>query len=703
MNPRRPAPPHALAPLFALLCALPTTGRAADWLWPDTAFGGPCAGSLQACIDNAAAGDSIRIVGDELNNPDRYTPINEDIEITRSLNLRAAPGIDAVFAPERSLRVNLGAGSHTVRLSDLSFRRGGVEVNDLSTVDGGLIDLQRLRVLELGAADQPSGVCGLQVNLGGGAARQINIGDSVVARGGARAGDAFGGVCVNQNGSGTLNVNLFRNRVLPGAGRSSFGITAYNLVAGSTARASANRVFGPREDTALYLHTRGAGSSLRAENNLIVGSSGEQSALAMNVPGGTGLIVNNSLLQGQRGLFAGGLGSTPPASLRVANNLIAWQSASGLVLNTPNSTNANNLVFATTGDNWTPGPGTLNLDPLVESMEHPRLRAGSPAINAGGAADASGLAFDADGERRLALGAVDIGAFEANGEGAAVITATALTSFFNETYAEPFPISLTATDSIAVSPQRVLPAAPASGQHLGVYRNPQSASGWSIFHQDINIPVSPGQRFNVIAPVASKTGFAHQTSAANISGALSRIEHASLNGLSFAIAIALQRWEGVYHDVPIGLAWTSAGGGRWQLRNEDGSAMPADLKFNLLVAPLLSPNALQLSPGGQSVGELRIEHPLLDDNPCAAPVVGRVDDPLDGLAVSNPQRYSLEYRAASGAGAPGRWFIVAEGSGTPVFPPNVAFNLIVDGAQAERCRVPREARIFRNGFEAAVW
>lgn len=698
----RPALPHALPALLALLCALPVGSQAADWLWPDTVFGGPCAGSLQACIDNAAAGDTIRIVGDEQNNPDRYTPINESVEITRSLNLRAAPGIDAVFAPERSLRVNLGAGSHTVRLSDLSFRRGGVEVNDLSTVDGGLIDLQRLRVLELGASDQSS-ECGLQVSLGGSAARQVNVGDSVVARGGARAGEAFGGICVSQGGSGALNVNLFRNRVLPGSGRSSYGITAYNLAGGSSARASANRVFGPREDTALYLHTRGAGSSLRAENNLVVGSSGGSFALAMNVPGGTGVILNNSLLQGQRGLFAGGLGSTQPASLRVANNLIAWQSVSGLLLEASNTTNANNLVFATTGDSWTPGPGTLNVDPQVESMEYPRLRRTSPAVNAGNTTDATGLSFDADGERRLALGIVDIGAFEANGEGAAVITATAQTVFFNEAYVEPFPTQLLEADHLAVSPQRSLPATPASGQHLGVYRNPQSASGWSIFHQDSNVNMGIGQRFHVIAPVASKTGFAHLTSAANSSGPLSRIDHASLNGLSFAIAIALQRWEGAYHDVPIGLAWTSAGGGRWQVRNEDGSAMPASLTFNLLVAPLLSPNAMQLSPGGQSVRELRIEHPLLDDTPCAAPVVGRVDDPLDGLTVNNPQRYSLEYRAASGAGAPGRWFIVAEGSGTPVFPPNVAFNLIVDGAQAERCRAPREERIFRNGFEAAAW
>lgn len=703
MNRPRPALPHAIAPLLALLCTLPAASQAADWLWPDTVLGGPCAGSLQACIDNAAAGDTIRIVGDELNNPDRYTSIDESVQITRSLNLRAAPGVDAVFAPERSLRVSLGAGSHTVRISDLSFRRGGVEVTDISTVDGGLIDLQRLRVLELGASDQQSGQCGLQVNLGGSSARQINIGDSVVARGAARAADAFGSVCVNQNGTGALNVNLFRNRVLPGSGRSSFGISAYNLVGGSSARASANRVFGPREDTALYLHTRGAGSTLRAENNLIVGTSGEQFALAMNVPGGTGVIVNNSLLQGQRGLSAGGLGITQPASLRVANNLIAWQSVSGVLLEAGNTTNASNLVFATAGGSWTPGPGTLSVDPLVESMEHPRLRPSSAAINAGNATDATGLSFDADGERRVALGSVDIGAFEANGEGAAVITATAETSFFNETFLQPFPTSLNETDSVAVSPQRTLPGTPASGQHLGVYLNPQSASGWSIFHQDSSVNMGIGQRFHVIAPVASKTGFAHLTSAANSSGALSRIEHASLNGLSFAIAIALHRWEGAYHDVPIGLAWTSAGGGRWQVRNEDGSAMPAALKFHLLVAPLLSPNAAQLSPGGQSVRELRIEHPLLDDNPCAAPVVGRVDDPLNGLTVNNPQRYSLEYRAASGPGAPGRWFIVAEGSGTPVFPPNVAFNLIVDGAQAERCRAPREERIFRNGFEAAVW
>lgn len=695
----RPALPSALVALILL----PGASRAADWLWPDTVFGGPCAGSLQACIDNAAAGDTIQIVGDELNNPDRYTPIDENIAIVRSLTLRAAPGVDAVFAPERSLRVDLGAGSHTVRLSDLSFRRGGVLVTDASTVAGGLIDLQRLRVLELGAAGQQAGQCGLQVTANGSAARQINVGDSLVARGAAQPERPFSGICVTQDGDGALNVNLFRNRVLPGSGRSAFGLIAYNLAGGSSARASANRIFGPREDTALYLLSRDSGSTLRAENNLISGSSGDQYALTLNVPGGTGVIVNNTVVHGQRGVAGGGLANTPAASLRVANNLIAWQSVSGVAVSASNSSNANNLLFETIANLWTPGPNTLTVDPRIESAGYPRPRFDSPLINAGSAADASGLTFDVDGERRSALGAVDIGAFEANGEGAAVITVTAQNSFFNEVYVQPFPTQLLEADHLAVSEQRALPSTPAPGQHLGVYRNPQSASGWSIFHQDSNVDTALGQRFHVIAPVASKTGFSHLTSAANSSGALSRIEHASLNGLSFAIAIALQRWEGAYHDVPIGLAWTSAGGGRWQLRNEDGSAMPASLSFNLMVAPLLSPNAARLSPGGQSLRELRIEHPLLDDNACAAPVVGRVDDPLDGLTVNNPQRYSLEYRAASGAGAPGRWFIVAEGSVAPVFPPNVAFNLIVDGAQAERCRAPREERIFRNGFEATTW
>lgn len=118
--------------------------------------------------------------------------------------------------------------------------------------------------------------------------------------------------------------------------------------------------------------------------------------------------------------------------------------------------------------------------------------------------------------------------------------------------------------------------------------------------------VQTGQRFSVLAPFASKTGLVHTTSADNNSANLSRIDSSALNGLSFAIAIPLQQWTGTYHDVPISMAWTNGSGGRWQIRNEDGSAMPVGMNFNVAAAPLLSPNAAQVLSGGQIVRELPV-------------------------------------------------------------------------------------------------
>lgn len=688
-----------LTRLLTPLLALPLAADAATFTWPSSVPGSPCAGTLQACITQAAAGDTVEIGADETVAPDAYTAINEDVQISRSLTLRAAEGIDAVFAPERELRVDLGSGAHSVTLADLSFRRGGVLVTDASTVDGGTLALRGLRIVETGAATQAPGTCAIQILANGSAARQISVGDSTVARGGTRPGDAFGGICLTQEGSGALTVTLFRNRVLPGLGSSSFGLVAFNLASRSSARASGNRVFGPRSDSALYLHAREPGATLRAESNLISGSSGGNFALVMNVPGGSGSILNNTVVHGERGLAAGGLGSTPPTTLRVANNLIAWQSVSGLVLGPTGISNSHNAVFATGGNTWTPGPGTVTEDPRIESPGYPRPRSGSPLINRGSAADTGGQLFDVDGERRTAFGTIDIGAFELTSDAAAVITADTATAFFNEVYISPFPIELLAVDTFAVTAHRMTPTTPGSGQHLGVYRNPASPSGWSLFQQDSAVGVSLGQRFSVLVPVASKTGFTHTTAAANVSGAISRIDHPSLNGLSAAIAIALHYWVGAYHDVPISLAWSGAGGGRWQLRNEDGRDMPADLPFHLVVAPPLSPNALQPFVGPATQGRLPLPHRLLDDNPCAAPVAGRVDDPLDAGNIGNPQRFSVAYRPPSGPGAAGRWTLVAEGGGAPGFPVGAGFNVIVDGAQAERCRAPREDRVFADGFE----
>lgn len=696
----------------------PSPGVAATWFWPDLVLGGPCAGSLQTCINQAADGDSVVIVSDEVTNPNRYTLIDENLTISQSINLSAAAGIDAVLAPDRTIFVGLTANAaHTVRISDLSLRRGAIRVSEPSNVDGGLLEFSRIRVLDLGASGAFAGGCGIEVTVSGQGSKQVTISDSLILRGNGRPSETFHGLCVNQlSGTGSLTTQIQRNRV-PGSTLPGMGIFGIQRGPG-TFRVSANRLLGDRRNNGIMLWAYNATSLLQADNNIVSGrvTTLDDYGVILQSEGGNVSALNNTVVHGNYGLALAGLGASNPSNVRVANNLVAFNAAKGIWVETGSVSHSapNNLVFGNGWTDWTGGTATVTADPLLEDPAYPRPGNGSPALDAGNNTEASSLLFDANGERRLAFGTVDIGAMETNGDGASVITATASNSAFNEVAVTPFPVPLIASDKLVATAHRNTPALAGSAQRLGVYLN-GGPSIWSLFHQDFTQAVELGQRFSVLAPFAGKTGIAHATSASNVSGSTSRIENSALNGFSFAIAIPLQTWTGVYHDVPISMAWTNGSGGRWQIRNEDGSAMPVGMTFNVAVAPLLSPNAAQILSGGQSSTALPLFHRLLDDNACAAPLIGRTDDPLDSSTTLNTQGLSVEYRAPSGPGAPGRWFVVAEantsvsaasnsvpdGAVTPAFPPNAAFNLIVDGGQAESCRAPRSTALFSNGFEGS--
>ncbi|OPZ13125.1 MAG: hypothetical protein BWZ07_00817 [Alphaproteobacteria bacterium ADurb.BinA280] len=706
----------ALVLALALLHAKPSA--AATWFWPDLVFAGPCAGSLQACISQAGDGDSVVIVADEVTNPNRYTLIDEDLTISQSISLSVAAGIDAVLAPDRTIYVGLTAdAAHTVRISDLNLRRGAIRVSEPSNVNGGLLEFSRIRLLDLGASTAFAGGCGIEVTVSGQGSKQVTISDSLVQRGSGRPSETFHGICVNQlSGTGSLTTQIQRNRV-PGSTLPGMGIFGVQRGPG-TFRLSANRLLGDRLNDGILVWAYDVTSTLQMDNNIVSGrvTAPDAYSAILQSAGGNLTALNNTVVHGNYGLALTGLSVSQPANVRVANNLVAFHTAKGMYVQhgTASHSAPNNLVYGNGWNDWTPGPATLTVDPLLEDPAYPRPVNASPALDAGNNAEASSLLFDANGERRLAFGTIDVGALEANGDGATQLTATASNTSFNEVGVTPFPVPLIASDKLVATAHRSTPALPGSAQRLGVYLN-GGASVWSVFFQDFTQNVPTGQRFSVLAPFASKTGLVHTTSAANNSANLSRIDSSALNGLSFAIAIPLQQWTGTYHNVPISMAWTNGSGGRWQIRNEDGSAMPVGMNFNVAVAPLLSPNAAQVLSGGQIVRELPLFHRLLDDNACAAPLIGRTDDPLDSNTTLNAQGFSVEYRAPSGLGAPGRWFVVAEantsvsapsnpiteGVAVPSFPPNAAFNLIVDGGQAESCRAPRSTTLFSNGFEGS--
>jgi hypothetical protein len=483
-----------------------------------------------------------------------------------------------------------------------------------------------------------------------------------------------------------------------------FGIGINAPQGGGDIRVSGNTLLGPRLVYGISVQrTVGSASqSVQVDNN-VVSLQDDPAGWGISVQArqANKVVVNNTVVHGRRGLRVNGLDSAPAG--RVANNLVAFNDIEGVFLASGALTNDYNLVFGNASNNFVPGPATVTADPRIERPSYPRPGNGSPAFDAGNNADVPALAlFDADGERRVVFGTVDIGAYEGSGDAAAPVTAAADNSFFNEVYVAPFPVALTASDTLIGTARWSMWPQGVSALNLGVYRNPQSPSGWSLFLQQSSLNMPTGASFHVLAPFAGKDRFVHLTSGANNSGALSTIDHAATNGAlnRSRVLIAFHQWDGAYHDVPIGVRWVSTGGGRWQVRNEDGSTMPTGLKFNVVAAPVLSPNAFRVTLNEFAQVEWRLEHPLLDDNPCAAPVVGRADDPDLAGDIANPTGFGVVYVPSSGPGAPGRWVVRADApSGTPTFPAGAAFHVIVDGAQANRCRAPQVDGVFANGFE----
>jgi hypothetical protein len=694
----------ALRRVFATVLLLSSSAATAATLnWPTLVGGGPCSGTLQACVDAAAAGDTIVIVGDELFTPDRYTAISEPILIRKSLTLTAAPGIDAVFAPGFNISIDPNTpGPHTVTVSGLTMRRGSVAVRDNGTVAGSVFRIERMYIAE----PAPTNVFGCAIDFQTTSpSPQFIAGDNFVSTGSAST-ELRSAICGSTgSASSVITANVFRNRLVAGGSRLRFGITLNAGVAGGNFRISNNTILGPLlVDGIASQRTQGtAPHTLQVDNNVIA-LQDDNGGWAMRLQAGNtnATVVNNTTVHNHRGIQVDGFDALQ-VSGRVANNLIAFNTGVGASFAGGALTNSHNLVFGNATNVYTPGPSTITADPMIDRPTYPRPTNGSPAADAGNNVDVPSLAlFDADGERRIAFGVVDIGAYEATGDAAARITATNLNSVFNETFVTPFPVALSPADTLVVTPQWATWPAGVSSMNLGVYENPQSPSGWSVFLQQPAMTMPFGAAFNVLAPFRSKTGIVHTTGAGNTSGALTTVDNVELNGAlnRSRVMVALPQWDGIYHDVPIGMRWVSTGGGRWQVRNENGAAMPATLQFNVVVAPFLSPNAFRTTLNDFAQTEWRLEHPLLDGNPCAAPIVGRVDDPDGAGDIPNTTGFGVLYVDPSGTGAPGRWVVRADApSGTPSFPAGSAFHVIIDGAQANGCRAPQVDAVFANGFE----
>jgi hypothetical protein len=132
-------------------------------------------------------------------------------------------------------------------------------------------------------------------------------------------------------------------------------------------------------------------------------------------------------------------------------------------------------------------------------------------------------------------------------------------------------------------------------------------------------------------------------------------------------------------------------GGRWRIFNEDLAAMPVGIAFNVHIPSEAGTNAFRVTLAAASASAY-LDHPLLNDNPCALPLVTNTYEPN---AIYNTVHHALRYDASAVADG-GRWAIESVDPGRPSFPAGASFHVRVDGPSATRCR---DDALFTDGYE----
>jgi hypothetical protein len=670
-----------------MLAALPAV--ATTRTWPGSA---PCTTTLQACIDGSTNGDTITVASNG--------PIDEVVNLyERSLTLRAANGFHPRLAAGRWLSITTSSvlGNQTVNVSGISLIDGYVNVRYNGTATG-TYDLRDLDAnsftLEAAAGTVNAMVYNNRIS--------------------GTSGGLNGGLMRINNRGAVLNLDAWFNQVRT----TNSGLTdgAGILVdetngASGAVRLNGNTVRGAFGRSAIYV-SEGLFSSTpssfdaRVYNNVTVcgGTADFNGGKGIGAVVSDGSIdfqaVNNTVSNCYYGISASQW-SNGTASASISglawNNLIVANY--GLFLNHPlaaSVTNNYNLINAThnTNGGFTLGANTIFSAAKLVSSGIPRLTATSPAI---GAADLStlglGLIFnglpvlDADGLRRLkGPGAPDpdIGAYE-YGDLGFMHTASATSSSHVSPIYNPVTDGTAALDIFATPNYNAGGAGPdvAYNQPFGSW---YSAGHWTLFGENTAVNVPANTHFNVFVPGLGDGRFRHVTTAANSSGWSTTLDDSSLNDKPDRIVLVNQNYTAgaQYNPHPVGVLYFAFGGpGSWSIFNLDqlgsGGDMPVGAGFSVY-AQAPSPNAFRATQSISS-SSLKLDHPLLNNTPCAQVAVTR-------MFGSNPAmgNFDVYYVAPY-------WYVYSYGGGQ--IAAGDQFNVVINPAQVELC----SDVIFADGFE----
>jgi hypothetical protein len=357
---------------------------------------GTCAGTLQACIDGAAAGETIEIATN--------TAFDESITIRKSLTLTSATGFVGSIGNED--------GSATTRIIDIG---DNVAVTPMTVT---------LRDLVLSNA-------------------RIDVGLFALAAGGHQVAVSDCQLFFNINHNNTAGVDVdvrvpatvdIRRNTINSSGQP---IRLFTLLMTGVATLTADANFistqTPEDSSAgVEVDIRGGGTvTTTIVNNVMDGVAGcfcgGAAGIPINTQGtveSTVNIVNNTIDgidNGANAINVRNPTDTSQLTLNVFNNIVTR--AAGAALHLPTVTpqlvfnnDFNDFFFNGRDDvlgGYTLGAHTLSVDPRYVGNGDLRLRPESPLLNAGTDDVPGGLpADDADGNPRVSGGTVDVGAFE---------------------------------------------------------------------------------------------------------------------------------------------------------------------------------------------------------------------------------------------------------------------------------------------------
>ena len=156
-------------------------------------------------------------------------------------------------------------------------------------------------------------------------------------------------------------------------------------------------------------------------------------------------------------------------------------------------------------------------------------------------------------------------------------------------------------------------------------------------------------------PAAAQTYFRVNSDGANTLGPILTIDHPSLNGKPKVKPLITQFWSGVYNASPVGVQYSTPLG-RWQIVNEDGNNIPANAKFNVLIAK--GAKTVLASPTN-TTSNLTF-FPTAKGNPGARLLATHVTNPVAGLPSTYSERYHGLFYVTGGPTYGNQWSLYTE-------------------------------------------